>query len=202
MSSTLTDVISTVARARSGWVNIDSVARSHGGIVIALVLRRGRRGRTLATWSLRCKGVRELHVSDLCGGGIRLYSSDHPAARQYISGVTRLSCRTKGDGQAAWLALASAHRAVVDDWVPLDRYLPATPPANGTIVVRAPQFLARVYARALRRIGLPVRVSAPNPRSRKGRPKVLHLGSSFVVADIFEVRELLANKQMQRTKRG
>jgi hypothetical protein len=188
----------------AGWVDVASVAQASGGLDITVVLRSRKKGPVFATWNVRCRGVREFEFSDLTGGGIRLYSSDHPAAKQYVAGGARLSCRTGGAGTQAWLALAAAHVAAVDDWVPLERYLPSTPPATGTLVVRAPAFLVRVYAQALRRIGLRVRVLSTKRRAKqRGRsPKVLHLGNSFVVADAFEVRERLANKQMQRTKRG
>jgi len=199
----LTGVVSTTNSTPDGWLEVDRVVQAAGGLDVALVLRKGKKGRTLATWDVCCRGVREFEFSDLTGGGIRLYSSDHPAAKQYTATATRLSCRTSQAGAQAWLALVAAHREAVDDWVPLDRYLPATPPTNGTIAVRAPLFLARAYARALRSMGLNVRlVHSKHPPKRGTSPKVLHLGNSFVVADAFEVREGLANKQMQRTKRG
>jgi len=200
----LTAVIAKSHGTPAGWVDVASVAQAPGGLDITVALRSRKKGRVLATWNVRCRGVREFEFSDLSGGGIRLYSSDHPAAQQYVAGSARLSCRTSGARSQAWLAVAAAHVAAVDDWVPVERYLPSTPPANGTFVVRAPAFLVRVYAQALRRLGLPVRVRDTRRRAKRRQryPRVLHLGKSYVVADAFEVREGLANKQMQRTKRG
>jgi len=200
MSSTIAGVISKIRAARDAWVTIASVAQAAGGVLVTLLLRRGKGGPILATWSIRCRRVHELEISDLNGGGICLYSSGHPAARQYASPVQRLSCRTHGDGSRAWLAVVSAHVAAVDDWIPADRYLPATPPSDGTLLIRAPEFLARVYARALRRLGIGVRSSIPRHVTRRRRsPKVLHLGDSFIVAETFEVQGP-ANSQVERVK--
>jgi len=152
--SSLKRVISKVRETPNAWVNVESVTLAPRGIVVALVLQKGRKGRALARWTVACRGVRELKVSDLTGGGIRLYASDHPAARQHAAAFVRLSCPTAGRAGVAWMALATAHRAAVDDWIHFDRYLPATLPQGNTLVVRAPDFLIRHYARALRRIGL------------------------------------------------
>jgi len=188
--SSLKRVISKVRETPNAWVNVESVTLAPRGIVVALVLQKGRKGRALARWTVACRGVRELKVSDLTGGGIRLYASDHPAARQHAAAFVRLSCPTAGRAGVAWMALATAHRAAVDDWIHFDRYLPATLPQGNTLVVRAPDFLIRHYARALRRIGLAVRPSPSKRRpSRRKRPQVLHLGSSFVVAEEFLVQD-------------
>jgi hypothetical protein len=100
-------------------------------------------------------------------------------------------------------ALAAAHVATVDDWISVDRYLPMEAGAKADLVIRAPVFLVRAYAKALARLGAVVRVK---PAARKRRtsppPRVLHFGNSFVVADGFEATlgaRKLEKNQMQRT---
>jgi hypothetical protein len=67
--------------------------------------------------------VRQWHVDDLDGGGIRLYGSDHPLARQYSSAKARLRLQRVKEPGAAIAVLVKAHTHVFDDWVPIERYL-------------------------------------------------------------------------------
>jgi hypothetical protein len=87
----------------------------------------------------------------------------------------------------------------VDDWIPFDRYLPIKIPWNGTsilpyfapvsgskFVCRGPDFLVRAYAKALEAIGERIQLTLRGgPKPKSIRPKVLHFGSSFVVANAF-----------------
>ncbi len=51
---------------------------------------------------------------------------------------------------------------------------------------RRPDFLIRAYAKALRTKGVTVRVIRLNiGGKKKGRPKVLHVGSSYIIAEHF-----------------
>jgi hypothetical protein len=94
----------------------------------------------------------------------------------------------------------------VDDWIPFDDYLFVNTPWNGTsfcpdfapvsgsnFICRGPDFLLRAYGKALEAIGEPVRLTLCGaPRSKSIRPKVLHFGTSYVVADEFVAqRELM-----------
>ena len=79
MSTRLTAFIT--AAHRGGWVRADAIRRIRGGVELTLVLLRGRRGGVVASSQVRCRGVRELHVTDLNGGGIRIYDSTHLVAR-------------------------------------------------------------------------------------------------------------------------
>ena len=198
---TITRAIREIHAIPDGWVVVESVSRADQGLIVSLAVRKGKTGQRLGSWEIRCRGVRELQISDLSGGGIRLYASGHPAANQFVSPMVRLSCATGDHTVRALGTLAAAHLAATDDWIPVERYLPLGSCANGRVAVRAPAFLARVYVRALRKAGFGVRLSPRQspPRSRK-HPRVLHLGNSFVIADAFEVRSGLANNEMQRTK--
>jgi hypothetical protein len=193
LSSSLERAIGTIHKTPDGWVHIEGVRRGRPGLVLSLVLRKGRTGRRLDEWQIHCRRVREFHISDLTGGGIRLYSGGHPAARQYTARKARLRCQPEGSRRDMLAAIAAAHFAAVDDWVPIERYLPMEQAPNGAFIVQAPDFLVRAYARALRRLGLTVRTSMAREANARTRPKVLHLGNSFVVAEGFEARPEIPN---------
>jgi hypothetical protein len=52
-------------------------------------------------------------------------------------------------------------------------------------VCRGPDFLLRAYAKALEAIGIEAKVTLKDAvRARSIRPRVLHFGSSYIVADV------------------
>jgi len=175
------------ALPEGGWVRVECVRRTHRGIDLLVAVARGRRGRVTTRWRVSCVGVRELHVADLNGGGMRLYSSSHPAARQYAAGRARLRwCPGARLAEARGVLLA-AHTHLVDDWIPFDRYAPAVRP-NATVVAwHGPIFIMKTYARALRSLGLRALVNVGTEPRPGRRPRCLHFGDSFIVADRFEV---------------
>jgi hypothetical protein len=87
--------------------------------------------------------------------------------------------------------LYRAHAEAVDDWIPFDRYLLVNSPwidaaRADKFVCRGPDFLLRAYASALRVTGEQVRVTLRgSPKLKSIRPKVLHFGESYVVANTF-----------------
>ena len=90
--------------------------------------------------------------------------------------------------------LYGAHIEATDDWVPFERYVfPNMPYTRGfesraekEYTCRGPAFLIRAYAKALRTKGETLRVIRLNIGGKgKGRPKVLHFGTSYVVAEDF-----------------
>src|SRR5579863_5704402 len=85
--------IRSINRPPGGWLHIDAIRKAGSGIVLSLGPREGKRGRRVLGWEVSCQRVREIGVSDLDGGGIRLYGSRHPAARQYAARSARLRCR-------------------------------------------------------------------------------------------------------------
>jgi hypothetical protein len=184
MKASIGRAISSMLAPPGGWVRVDAVGRELGGIVISFGVYAGKRGRRLLSQDIRCRGVLETHICDLDGGGIGLYSSGHPAARQYADQPALLRC-VLGDRAAAGLgAMLSAHLRLADDWIPFDRYVRET---KDPLVVRGPAFVVRGYATAPRRLGLAPKVSAAG-RARRHvlRCRVLHFGNSFVVARGFE----------------
>ena len=175
------------AMHQGGWVRADAVKRIPGGVELTLVLLKGRRGGVVGSWRVRCRGVRELHITDLNGGGIRIYQATHPAARQYSARRVRLKWCPGGRGAEALGVLLSAHRKMVDDWVPFDRYTAPFPAGASVVTWRGPDFIMRAYERSLRRLGLQAEV-LPQRQQRSGpRLRCLHFGDSFIVAASFEV---------------
>src|SRR5262245_5027092 len=73
-----------------GWIEVERVTKVRDGVELVCTRRRCRGGRSLGSWLIRCRRVREFDVSDLNGGGLQLYSSSHPAARQYVAERGRL----------------------------------------------------------------------------------------------------------------
>lgn len=173
------------------WIRVDVVRRLRGGLELALAVHRGKRGPRVGTWRVHCSGLRETHIADLNGGGMRLYTSSHPAARQYAAAGAQLRVTDIDDVQRVLGALLRAHVATVDDWIPFDRYFKENGGAQRPrkLVLRGPEFLMRAYARALRALPVSVRVSVKAQPKRLVRPQVLHFGGSYIVADGFAVQE-------------
>jgi hypothetical protein len=204
MSRSTETAIREIQRTPGGWIHVEAIRKTRAGVVLSLDVRKGKRGATIGGWEVTCDGIRELNLSDLDGGGIRLYRSSHPSAKQYVAPMARLRCRQAGNVVSVLGALAQAHLAAVDDWIPLDRYLPMDSHAKTSFVVAGPDFLVRAYARALRRLDLVVSVKAVARRRRATpAPSVLHFGNSFIVANGFEVARRsmgLENNEMHLTR--
>ena len=182
-----------VEQAPGTWVRL-SVATLHGrDLAISFAVLPSRRHRTGVDFLVTCSGVHEWQLTELDGGGVQLYSWRHPAARQYASPFSRITFAS-GPSQVRTLvgALAAAHARVADDWIPSDRYLGAFDKLSsrlergGRVVVKAPEFLARAYARAARSCAALVELAeAGRPTGPIARPRVLHFSNSYVVADRF-----------------
>jgi hypothetical protein len=186
--------IKRILSVPDGWVRVEQVGKTHRGLEISFGIHRGRRGKRVAAWSVTCLDVREANIRDFDGGGLALYASDHPAAKQYAERWCELRWAQDSNQTAILAALYDAHVDVADDWVPFERYvLPHMPypvgfqPRSGKeFGCRGPNFLIRAYAKALRAIGEHVRVIPLKVgRKRGSRPKVLHFGESYVVAEAF-----------------
>ena len=185
MSTRLAAFIAQLPNA--SWVRVESVSRKPGVLEISFIVARKRRGRVVDRQRVRCRGVRESLIPDRDGGGIRLYPADHPVARQYWSSPAMLRWRPLSHRGAALSALRAAHAGVVGDWFPFARYTGRVA-QNATVVLwKGPGFLMRSYARALQSIGLKAQLVPSRGHRVRGRPRCLHFGDSFVVADRFEV---------------
>ena len=178
---------SAVKQIRSepdGWVRADKIRRVPGGLEICLVVCRGRRGKMIEAWRIQCLQVRKFQISDLNGGGLALYPSRHPAARQFVARQAVLQWSGK-DSTTVLGALHRAHRDEVWDWMEM-AFSSMLPFGVEDPVCRGPDFLLGAYAKALRRVGTNPRLTLLKRKtSEKGRPKVLHFGNSFIVAHTF-----------------
>src|SRR5262249_21759467 len=128
----LANAIKRIHGIPDGWVCVEQVHSIRGGLELCFGIRRGRRGNTIATWVVHCFGVHEAKVTDLDGGGIALYASDHPAARQYTTPWSELRWPRETNQKAVLGTLYDAHINAVEDWVPFERYvLPNSPYQRG-----------------------------------------------------------------------
>lgn len=181
------------------WVRVERVRRVSGGLEVCFSVHKGQRGKRVDGWSVTCRRVHEAKITSIDGGGLRVYSATHPAARQYVARRAELRWPRTCDEAKVLLALYRAHTRATDDWIPFDRYLSIETPWTGTsfqphfapvsgnnFVCRGPDFLVRAYAKALEAIGEPVQLTLRRASKLKpARPKVLHFGESYVVADAF-----------------
>jgi hypothetical protein len=205
----LENAIKRIHAVPSGWVRVEQVRNIPGGLDLCLGVHRGQRGKTVAAWAVKCLKVHEINITDLDGGGIALYGTDHPAAKQYATPWSELRWPRDVNLASVFTILYSAHIEVTDDWIPFERYVfPNMPYTSGfesrsekELVCRAPDFLIRAYAKALRTKGQPLRVIHLNMgRKRRGRPKVLHFGTSYVVAEGFAAER--ESTRLYSAKRG
>jgi hypothetical protein len=178
----------------NSWVRLNSANETRSGLELIFSVHSGERGRRLQAWAISCLEVREKHLTDFDGGGLRIYSSSHPAAGQYLAQQAEL--RWRGNDRAAEIlgALYTAHLQAVADWIPFDRYtvtrytLVRITSAKRP-VIRGPAFLLRAYAKALRNHADDVKlVLRPKLAGKSAGLKVLHFGESYVVAESFTAR--------------
>lgn len=188
--------------APNSWVRVGRIRRIPGGLELFFSIHDGKRGRKFDGWNVRCQGVREFKITDIDGGGLALYPSSHPAARQYVAPRAELRWSRTCDEAKVLAALYVSHVELVDDWIDFNDYLLVGTPWNGSshlphfapvsgtnFVCRGPEFLLRAYAKSLKAIGEQVKVTLRDrPKSKSIRPKVLHFGTSYVVADTFEAQ--------------
>ena len=186
--------LNSVAPTGAGWVRLLRATPCGRELTLhfaALPSRRHRRG---AEHVVICRGVLEWRVTDLDAGGVRLYGWNHPAALQYVSPACRLALSAPAPQVTGLLgALAEAHARLVDDWIPVDRYLGSFDQLarrlrrGGRVVVKVPRFLGRVYEKAAQARGGAGLVSEAVGRLSGSRPRVLHFSNSYVVAAQFQV---------------
>ena len=170
------------------WVRVEQIRRVPRGLELFIAVHKGRRGRRVDAWRIRCLGIRDFQITDFDGGGLAIYPSTHPAARQYVARQARIRWSGCDHDEAILGVLCLAHREAVDDWIPIDRYIDIRDISEKEFVCQGPDFLMRVYAKALRALGAQVQVTLLRRKAETGRPKVLHFGSSAVIAARFVVQ--------------
>lgn len=191
-------LIESIYSIPNSWVRIAEVRRIAGGLEVSFAIHKGKRGKKVESWNVTCSGVHEAKITDFDGGGIALYASIHPAARQHTAKRAELRWIINADEARIFSELYAAHIDGVDDWIDFDRYLPVRSPWTGKldghffvqspgrkIVCRGPEFLLRIYAKALKALGERTKLTLLPMRKTTTKPNVLHFGTSFIVADSF-----------------
>ena len=178
------DAISRINSSPDSWVRIEQIRKIPQGLELCICIHRGKRGRRAEAWRVRCLGIREFHIADMDGGGLAIYPSTHPAARQYMARQVELRWSGGEDYSTVLGALYQAHMDAVDDWIPIDRYIDIRRISVHKATCRGPDFLMRAYARALRRLGLQPKLAVRKNRKKRKivGPRVLHFGDSSIVA--------------------
>jgi hypothetical protein len=182
------------------WVRVEHVRDVPVGLEVCFTIHNGKDGKRLHCWSVTCCGVQEASITDFNGGGLAVYSSSHPAARQYTAPQAELRWPRTCDEGKVLSALCKAHFNVVNEWIPLGRYLFTDPrptehrtlpcfqlASGSSFACLGPDFLLRVYAKALESVGARARLTVRG-KGKSIRPKVLHFGNSYVVANSFTAR--------------
>lgn len=180
--------IKSIQSMPESWVRVNQVSRMPGGLELSLSIHGGRRGNAVDHWVVVCRGVREVQITDLDGGGLAIYPTSHPAAQQYVARRAELRWPRSSDQAKVIDTLHRAHAKAVDDWIPFDRYLPLNvnwivpsfaPVSGNNFVCRGPEFLLRAYAKALRKAGESARVNVRgSSKVNRIRACVLHFGAS------------------------
>jgi hypothetical protein len=179
------------------WVSVRSVSAERRDLHLRLELWSRPSERPTELWTVSCFGVREVSLSDFDGGGLNWWDRDHPLLSQFTSPKASLRVRlSRTTNEMIIGILVSAHRAIVDDWIPFERF--ARPRlfrgVVNTTTIAGPEFLLAGYAARL----ADAQVAATLKRHKRqlywyGRGwserrydlSVLHFGSSFVAAERF-----------------
>src|SRR5438105_3163803 len=159
--------IKSIESISNGWVRLEHARRMSRGLDLCFSIHEGRRGKAADYWIVVCRGVHESNITDFDGGGLAVYPTSHPAARQYVARRAELRWPRGSDDVKVTVALQRAHVAAVDDWIPFDRYLLINTPWNGTsflpsfaptsganFICRGPDFLLYAYTKALKAAGV------------------------------------------------
>ena len=175
--------------APNGWVRLEQVGKAPDHLELLFgIHNENRKRRKTGRLKIVCRGVREAHITDFDGGGLGLYPTSHPAARQYTSQQSEVRWISSVDKALVLGTLHQYHFNAVGDWIPFDRYVSLKAISKKKCIFRGPSFLMRVYAQALRASGESPHVTRRKSAHRKrGNLKVLHFGDSFVVAADFQV---------------
>lgn len=141
--------------------------RISGNMVLSLDIRIGGDADAHQSWEVECEGVLEDQISlgpcDRCD----LYR-DHVLLWPYIYPSSSVSFYGKAENHLAVVgALLKHHLALVDNWIPFDRFLNRNPVemvgGRYGMLADGPLPLIESYARILESFGLNAGVSNPRP---------------------------------------
>jgi hypothetical protein len=186
------NVIKSIHALPDSWVRLERVRRMPHQLELSFgVHKEGRPKKKFGAWTVLCDGVQEASISDFDGGGLAVYSTTHPAARQYRVRSAELKWSDAEEEAIVLGVLYQAHTDAVDDWIPFDRCVRSDQLSESKWSCSGPEFLLRAYAKALRANLIQPRLILRRQLKKRSRPlKVLHFGASFVVAESFIAERL------------
>lgn len=201
------------------WVSVRSVSAERRDLHLRLELWSQPSERPTELWTISCFGVREFSLSDFDGGGLNWWDRDHPLLLQFTSPKASLRVALSGSTiEMITGILASAHRAIVDDWIPFERFARASLFRSevNPATIAGPEFLLAGYAARL----ADAQVAATLKRHKRklywyGRGwserrydvSLLHFGESFVAAERFAAHaeatiHMRSNRRLQPSADG
>jgi hypothetical protein len=175
------------------WVTLEESRKTSARLDLRFgVFLESRRKKKVGAWNILCEGIHEASITDFDGGGLALYPTTHPAARQYRVCSAELSWPIASAEATVLGALYRAHTDTVDDWIPFDRCVRSDPLSESKWSCEGPEFLLRAYAKALRANLIQPRLVLKRGQLKKKRKplSVLHFGCSFVVAARFTAEQM------------
>lgn len=165
------------------WVSVSSVSAEGRDLHLRLELTYRARERRTELWVVSCFGVREFSLNDFNGGGLNWWDRDHPLLSQFTSPKASLRVRLSRTGNEKIVGvLAGAHRAIVDDWIPFERF--ARPglfrsDANAATIA-GPEFLLSGFATRLADAGCDRDAEAPQAQTVLERARLVRTPIRFV----------------------
>jgi hypothetical protein len=178
------NAIASIDHYADRWARLEEVRRIPGGVLLSFGIHKGRRGQLIEAWKIRCAQVHMAKITAWDGGGLAVYSSNHPAAREFSARQAEVRWSGTSDKSSLIGALYKEHANAVDDWIPFDSYSSVRDISKGRFSFKGPEFLMRAYAKALRAIGEHPQLILRR-KKRAVSPRVLHFGDSYVVANSF-----------------
>ena len=191
------EAITSIDRSPDPWVRLEEIRRVSRGFDLSFSVHKGRRGRRVDAWRIGAWKIHQASITAMDFGGLALYSSTHPAAREAVARQAEVRWSGANDDAVLMGALYKAHTEAVDDWIPFDWYSRIRAISGGKFAIRGPDFLMRAYAKALRSIGKQTQVILRGRNQKTERPRVLHFGDSYIVADTFVAERYGEKKEDQ-----
>ncbi len=183
----LLDITETLEFEENGRLLIQAATWSDDSVDLRFRVDHGTDETSI--WTLHCSEVIEYLLADVRYQiGLNIHSGDHPLIKQYVQPLEGVySSKPSADPDHVVGQLWAAHVALVDDWIPFDRYLHRGLPlrallASGhALIASAPTFLADVYSHVLESNGCePTRLQPAAARATSAQ--LAHFGDSYILA--------------------
>ena len=189
-------IIESLQFEECGDMRIVHAHWSGGQLTLRVQLDHGDGNRS--AWQMRFADVFEHSLTEVANCGLNIWH-DHVVIDQFIRPRLFLHFGAAAANADELVGqLWSAHTALVDDWIPFDRYLNQEVPIHGLlrsgsgVLATGPDFLISAYAEVLdRNHCLPSQVVLNEGRHLQSAT-MTHFGESYVVAQNLLVRRLAA----------